>query len=307
LPPLESREDRLRDLSNALSWQLDEYVLVSLCQRLGVNYHELPGEGKRRRVEVLVRQLAAENRLFELMKNLHDMMATAGQSVPDELKAVVAAGKYEVDPVPPTPARFEYTQTYTVYGSGDIELDTHFLPAPGLPFLPRLGYQMVLPGGFEQFTWYGRGPHESYLDRLEGARVGVYSGTVDEQYVPYIVPQENGNKTEVRWVALTGADGVGLLAAGVPSQAQDRPWLEVSAHHYTTADLAQCRHTYELTRQPEITLNLDTMQSGLGSASCGPGRLEKYVLKAEETRFSLRLRPFSASVEAPMKLGKQVF
>jgi Beta galactosidase small chain. len=120
------------------------------------------------------------------------------------------------------------------------------------------------------------------VDRKEGARVGVYSGTVDEQYVPYIVPEENGNKTEVRWVSLTNADGVGLLAVGMPT-------MEVSAHHYTTEDLTQARHTYELVRREEITLNLDYAQSGLGSASCGPGRLEKYQLKPEEVRYRVRL------------------
>jgi hypothetical protein len=187
-----------------------------------------------------------------------------------------------------------------VYGSGDIQVNTHIIPAEGLPFLPRLGLQMCLPAGFEQFSWYGRGPHEAYSDRQEGAEVGLYSGTVAEQYVPYIVPEENGNKTEVRWVSLTDAQGTGLLAVGMP-------WLEVSAHHYTTGDLTKCRHTYELTRHEEITLNLDYRQSGLGSAACGPGRLEKYMLKAEETHFSLRLRPFSMSKEGPMPLSKQVF
>jgi beta-galactosidase len=197
------------------------------------------------------------------------------------------------------PARFECDYVYTVYGSGDVVIDTHVVPETEVPFLPRLGLQMHLPGGYEQFTWYGRGPHETYVDRKEGAQVGVYSGTVDEQYVPYIVPQENGNKTEVRWVALTNEEGVGLLAVGAP-------WLSVSAHHYTTQDLTEAAHTYELERRREITLNLDYAQSGLGSASCGPGRLEKYQLKPEEMKYSVRLRPFSTQTDAPTALSKQV-
>jgi beta-galactosidase/beta-glucuronidase len=201
--------------------------------------------------------------------------------------------------LPKPPARFECDYVYTVYGSGDVVIDTHVVPEAEVPFLPRIGLQMLLPGGYEQFTWYGRGPHETYVDRKEAAQVGVYSGTVDEQYVPYLVPEENGNKTEVRWVALTNEDGVGLLASG------DR-WLEVSAHHYTTEDLTQAKHTYELKRREEITLNLDYAQSGLGSASCGPGRLEKYQLKPEEVRYSVRLRPFSTAVDSPMTLSKQV-
>ena len=178
-------------------------------------------------------------------------------------------------------------------------IDSHVKPEEGLPFLPRLGLQMQLPGGFEQFNWYGRGPQESYVDRQEGARVGVYRGIVDQQYVPYIFPEENGNKTEVRWAALTGSQGQGgLLACGAP-------WLSVSAHHFTASDLEQARHTSALTRRDEITLNLDYAQSGLGSAACGPGRLEKYQLKAEEVRFTVRLRPLTAEDGSPMELSRQ--
>ena len=82
--------------------------------------------------------------------------------------------------------------------------------------------------------------------------------------------------------------------------------MSVNAHHYSTADLEACRHPYELTRLDEVKLNLDYAQSGLGSASCGPGRLEKYQLKAEETRFSLRLRPFDALKELAVALSKQI-
>jgi hypothetical protein len=156
---------------------------------------------------------------------------------------------------------------------------------------------MILSSGLEQFTWYGRGPHEAYNDRQEGRKIGVYSGSVDEQYVPYIVPEENGNKTEVRWVSLTGADGIGLLASG-------QPLLNASAHHYTTQNLTEARHPYELKRLDEVILNLDYGQSGLGSAACGPGRLEKYQLKAEEMRFSVRLRPFNSQKESAAALSK---
>ncbi len=198
------------------------------------------------------------------------------------------------------PARFECQYRYTLYGSGDVWIDVHVCPNEGLPFLPRIGLQMQLPTELEQLAWYGRGPQEVYVDRQEGAQVSVFRGTVSEQYVPYIVPEENGNKTEVRWAAFTSGEGRGLLAAG-------KPWINFSAHHFTTEDLTLARHTYELTPRPEITLNLDYAQSGLGSAACGPGSLEKYKLQAGETRFSVRLRPFNTKDENPMALSKQVF
>ncbi|TEU10442.1 MAG: DUF4981 domain-containing protein [Anaerolineales bacterium] len=188
---------------------------------------------------------------------------------------------------------------YTIYGSGDLLIEMCVVPVGDLPHLPRIGLQMTVPAGLEHCTWYGRGPHETYRDRKNGARVGVYSGTVDDQYVPYITPQENGNKTDVRWLGLSNADGLGLLAVGMPL-------LNASCHHYTTQDLAEARHTHELTRRKDITLNLDLAQSGLGSASCGPGTLPKYLVPAEKVRWSVRLRPFSRDSLSPVELSKQV-
>jgi len=173
---------------------------------------------------------------------------------------------------------------YRIYGSGDIIVETDVTSLVDLPPLPRIGLQLTVPGRFNMFTWYGRGPHESYSDRKEGASIGVYSGTVDEQYVPYIMPQENGNKTDVRWVSLTDSSGLGLLAVGMPV-------MEVSAHHFTAEDLTEAKYTYELKRREDITLNLDYRQSGLGGGSCGPDTLPKYLVKLGHIRFSVRLRP----------------
>ena len=150
--------------------------------------------------------------------------------MPEQLKEIVAAGKLELDAPPKPPAHFDCDYMYTILGSGEVCVETHVLPGEGLPFLPRIGLQLHLPSGYEQFAWYGRGPHETYVDRKEGAQVGVYRGTVDEQFVPYVVPEENGNKTDVRWVTLTNADGIGIHASA------DR-LLEVSAHHFTPEDL----------------------------------------------------------------------
>lgn len=194
-------------------------------------------------------------------------------------------------------ASFDCTYTYTIYGTGDVVLDTHLVPHGDLPPLPRVGLELTLPAAYNTFTWYGRGPHESYVDRKVGARVGLYSGSVQDQYVPYIRPQENGNKTDVRWLALTDGAGHGLLAVGMPL-------LEVSAHHLTPADLAAAAHTHELPWREEVIVHLDQRQCGLGSASCGPGVLPQYLIEPEETTFRVRLRPLAAGDE-PRVLSKQ--
>jgi beta-galactosidase/beta-glucuronidase len=192
---------------------------------------------------------------------------------------------------------FDVAYTYTIYGSGDVVITTHVIPLGSLPALPRLGLQMRLRGSFDRFAWYGRGPHENYVDRKESAAVGVYSGTVQDQYVPYVLPQENGNKSDVRWAAVTDVRQTGLLAVGMPL-------LNVSALHYTPEDLTEAKHTFELKRRDETILHLDHAQCGLGSNSCGPGPLAQYLLQPEETTFSVRLKPFVWAASSPMSLSR---
>ncbi|MBN1670723.1 MAG: DUF4981 domain-containing protein [Kiritimatiellae bacterium] len=196
-------------------------------------------------------------------------------------------------------AGFSCRTVTAVYGSGDVVIDTELKPDPGLPVLPRIGLVMQVPAGFESFTWYGRGPHENYIDRNTGAPVGVYTTAVDELYVPYIMPQENGNRTDVRWASLRDSEGRGLLAVGDPV-------VEVSAHHYTAEDFTRAFHTCELKRREAITLNLDYRQCGLGGASCGPGPLHQYRLYPEPVSFRVRLRPLTGN-DPVAELAKQVF
>ncbi len=195
------------------------------------------------------------------------------------------------------PPAFSCTYLYTIYGTGDIVIEVQVTPRRDLPPLPRLGLQLILPGRFDRFAWFGRGPHESYPDRKESAPVGIYRGTVHDQYVPYVRPQENGNKTDVRWAAVTDIRGRGLLAVAMPL-------LNVSVHHYRPEDFDAAAHTYELVRRDETVLHLDHGMAPLGSASCGPGPLEKYLLKPEETRFSVRLRPFCERDDSAARLAR---
>ncbi len=200
-----------------------------------------------------------------------------------------------------------YHTTYTIYGSGDVIVRNRFAPGDtALPDLPRFGMTMTLPVDFDSIAWYGRGPHESYWDRKTGAPVGLYRGTVMEQYFAYIRPQENGNKTDVRWVALWNDEGVGLLAVGLPL-------LGVSAHHFTIDDFDEGtekrnRHTYHLEKRDLVTLNLDWRQMGVGGDNSWGARTHpEYTLPAQEYEYAFRLRPFARGNDSPMALSKLRF
>ncbi len=293
-------EEQITQLSSFLAWTLEKEAVKALCEHLDVAYDELPGTIKAAKIKGLIADYAGRGQVEDLLQGIYRFLKeTAPDRIPAQLEAAMLEDQASAASEFPPPARIRCTYTYTIYGSGDLVIDARVDPEiEGLPFLPRIGLQMEMPGGYETLSWYGRGPHETYVDRKEGARVGVYRGSVDDQYVPYIVPEENGNKTDVRWAALTDADGLGLLVVGTP-------WLEISAHHYTTQDFTEAEHTYELTRREEITVNLDYAQSGLGSASCGPGRLPQYQVKPEPVHYQIRLRPLGGETETPMALSRQ--
>lgn len=189
--------------------------------------------------------------------------------------------------------------TYTIYGSGDVLIDIRGVPEGAWPeTLPRIGLQMTLPDAFHNVSWLGLGPGETYVDSKQAGRFGRYNMTVDDLYTPYIFPQENGNRSDVRWVALTNLRGSGLLAIG-------QPLIDFSAHRFGTMDLEIARHTHELVLRDEITLNLDYRQNGIGSGSCGPGPWSHYLLHPEEFKFVVRLRPFSVDSLSPTEASKQ--
>lgn len=198
----------------------------------------------------------------------------------------------------------KYLTSFHIFGNGEIEVSNRFVPGKkGLPDLPRFGIQMTLRSEFDNISWYGRGPHESYWDRKSGAKVGVYSGKVKDQYHPYIRPQENGNKTDVRWVTLTNKEGIGLLVGG-------NPLLSVSAHHFLyedfdSGDKKRQRHASDLKTRELVNLNLDYKQMGVGGdTSWGARPHQQYRLPAQEYTYSFKLRPFSSKQHDPMELSK---
>ncbi len=187
---------------------------------------------------------------------------------------------------------------YRIYGSGDIIVETRYQPGPDKrPMMPRFGNELVLAPGLENMTWYGRGPVETYIDR-QFERIGLFKSTVAREWVEYMRPQENGNKTDVRWIALTNPQGVGLLAVGAPS-------LSVAARHYAKEEMERAGYTFQMQSHPGIFLNLDWKQMGVGGIdSWSPNALpmEPYRIPSDRSySYSYRLTPVSSDFSEKVK------
>ena len=159
-----------------------------------------------------------------------------------------------------------------------------------MPDLFKFGMTMNLAGEFDQVEYYGRGPIENYSDRNSSQFLGVYKSTVADQYYPYIRPQENGNKTDVRWWRVTNADGKGLEFRS------DAP-LSMSSLNYATADLDEGPqkhnvHAGDLTPRPYTVVHIDKVQYGLACVnSWGATPLEPYKLHYGDYSYSFVIKP----------------
>ena len=159
-----------------------------------------------------------------------------------------------------------------------------------IPEMPRFGMIMSLGREFDNFTYYGRGPWENYADRNNASLIGIYSSKVAEQYVPYTRPQENGYKTDLRWLTLTNDEGKGIRIEGLQS-------ICASALHNRPMDFDEGlrkinRHASDITPRKEVILCVDLAQRGVGGDnSWGALPLPQYRLKAEPRRYRFALRP----------------
>jgi beta-galactosidase len=181
--------------------------------------------------------------------------------------------------------------SYEIYSDGLVLIKSTFnLDKPGLPVIPRIGFRTRLPREFDNFTYYGRGPHENYIDRKTSALVGLYKSKAEEQYYPYNRPQENGYRTDVRWAMLEDESGTGLKAAG-------DPLISTSAMPYAREDFdpglqkAQ-RHTTDIILRDFIEWHIDLKQMGIGGDNAwGAWPHDKYKIFPGVYSFSFSVQP----------------
>jgi len=186
---------------------------------------------------------------------------------------------------------FEQKSLWTVWKNGQITFDSDIKPYGKLPRdLPRVGMLMKLPKQFDNFTYYGRGPHENYNDKKESAAIGLYSTKVADTYVDYASPQGHGNHEDVNWTALADNNGFGFLV-------KKRGQLTVKATNYSAKTIEDSKHPYDLKPVKETLLYLNARVTGIGNGSCGPGVLDQYRIKPEPMQFGFELRPFTEKSE----------
>ena len=190
---------------------------------------------------------------------------------------------------------------YVINGRGEVTVQNAFeMTAESLPEIPRFGMNLVMPRSYDRVAWYGRGPQENYWDRKTGAFVDVYSGTVAGQYWPYIRPQENGNKEDVRWVAVINEAGNGLMVRGAPL-------IAFSVHHNLIEDFESPartdgrhepgirpvnRHTIDVKPRDLTSLHVDYRQMGVGGDNSWGARTHpEYRLTGRSYTYGFTLIP----------------
>ena len=183
-------------------------------------------------------------------------------------------------------ATISLNQTTLLRLDGTIDLDIEFKTCELADDLPRLGIRFEVPQGLEALEWVGLGPVETYSDRMAGGKYGRFESTVEDQFFPYIVPQECSNHHATRSFSLKDNQGLGFKIESREGR------FGFSALKTTPEDLTNAYHPHELTFRPNTTVLIDAFQRGLGTASCGPDTLEKYRQKGGESyHLKLKLTP----------------
>lgn len=192
---------------------------------------------------------------------------------------------------------------YSINEAGIIKVDYTLTVKPGLPNIPKVGMQMGIERKYDNIAWFGKGPGENYIDKNYGVDEGQYKFPIQDFMENYVVPQENGNRTDVRWMyfySLPLKDGLLIVADSL---------LSMSAWPYTEENIQNAKHTNKLKDAGLITVNIDLIQMGVGgndSWSDVAAPLEKYQLPAKNYQYLFYIVPFNAKNKAAGERAKEI-
>jgi len=179
---------------------------------------------------------------------------------------------------------FENEMIYTISPDGEISLQHTINPKGKMPMsLPRIGTKWVFDNQMQNVEWFGRGPQENYPDRKTGYRIGRYKTTVDEMFMPYLIPQDCGLRTDNKWVTLSNKDGIGIEFSADKS-------FNFNCYNYSTENLSKAKYTYDLIKSDGVTFNFDYQTTGVGCTAIGV--LNKYQTIPQFIQFTSSIKPF---------------
>ena len=174
---------------------------------------------------------------------------------------------------------------YALKRDGTLDIETTFLPdTSAVTSLARVGLAFEMPDAYSRVSYLGRGGHETYIDRNQSGRIGIYHTDAERMFHYYVRPQATGNRTDVRWMELSDGDGEGLAFRS------DKPF-QFSVIPFTDKNVDRAAHINELERTGVVTVHLDAAQAGVGTATCGPGVLPPYRVPVEKHVFRFTVRP----------------
>lgn len=175
-------------------------------------------------------------------------------------------------------------QVYEINGYGDVIISNNITPNNIVKTFPKIGTQMLLPKQYDRVRYFGKDT-ENYPDRNSSGKINVYERDAKDMFELHVEPQDNGNHSETRWLAVTDKDGRGFFVTGTEL-------FNFSIYEYSDENLSTAERINEMIKSDYWTLNIDHKQAPLGTATCGPGALEKYLVKNRRYEYTIRLRPF---------------
>lgn len=179
----------------------------------------------------------------------------------------------------------EVTFVYSTDNKGRLTVSGTFIPDTSVvKSLARVGIVFEMPQLYNQVTYLGRGDMETYADRKQSGRIGIWKTDVERMFHYYVNPQSTGNRTDTRWVRLTDSSGNGLYMDSDKN-------FQFSIIPFQDENLDKATHVNELQRSGVVTVHLDAEQAGVGTATCGPGVLPQYLVPVKEHTFRFTLRP----------------
>ena len=185
-------------------------------------------------------------------------------------------------------------QLYEVDGFGNVVVTMKVIPTEHVVTFPKIGMQMLMPSQYNKVRYFGKDT-ENYPDRNASGRVGVYEKNASDFFEMHEEPQESGNRNDVRWFAITNKIGDGLFVSG-------EEHLNFSIYNYSDKDLTKAERINQIIPAGCWTVNIDCQQAPLGTATCGPGALDKYLIKNDVYEYTFRMRPFKKLDTKPESL-----